>query len=40
MALKINDENAKEYCEMYEEIKAVHQGKRKVITQNDFEKKI
>ena len=35
-----HDENAREYCEMYEEIKAVHQGKRKVITQDDFEKKI
>lgn len=35
-----HDENAKEYCEMYEEIKAVHQKKRKVITQDDFEKKI
>lgn len=35
-----HDENAKEYCDMYEEIKAVHQGKRKKITQDDFEKKI
>ncbi len=35
-----HDENAKEYCEMYEEVKAVQQGKRKVITQDDFEKKI
>ena len=35
-----HDETAKEYCEMYEEIKAVHQKKRKVITQDDFEKKI
>lgn len=34
------DESAKEYCEMYEDIKAVHQGKRKKITQDDFEKKI
>ena len=32
--------NAKEYCEMYEEIKAVHQGKRAKITQDDFAKKI
>jgi 2-oxoglutarate/2-oxoacid ferredoxin oxidoreductase subunit beta len=35
-----HDENVREYCDMYEEIKAVHQGKRKVITQDDFEKKI
>ena len=35
-----HNETAKEYCEMYEEIKAVHQKKRKVITQDDFEKKI
>jgi len=35
-----HDESAKEYCEMYEEIKAVHQGKRKALTQNDFTKKI
>jgi len=35
-----HDENAKEYCEMYEEIKKVHQGKRKAITQDEFEKKI
>ncbi len=35
-----HDEKAREYCDMYEDIKAVHQGKRKVITQNDFEKKI
>ena len=34
------DENAREYCEMYKEIQAVHQGKRETITQNDFEKKI
>jgi len=34
------DENAKEYCDMYEEIKAVHQGKRKKITQDDFKKNI
>lgn len=31
---------AREYCEMYKEIQAVHQGKRATITQNDFEKKI
>jgi 2-oxoglutarate ferredoxin oxidoreductase subunit beta len=34
------DTEAREYCEMYEEIKAVHQGKRAKITQDDFEKKI
>lgn len=34
------DESAKEYCEMYKEIIAVHQGKRKALTQDDFEKKI
>lgn len=34
------DEKAREYCDMYEEIKAVHQGKRKKITQDEFEKKI
>lgn len=35
-----HDTEAKEYCEMYEEIKKVHQGKRKRITQDDFKKKI
>jgi 2-oxoglutarate ferredoxin oxidoreductase subunit beta len=35
-----HDENAREYCDMYEDIKAVQQGKRKVITQAEFEKKI
>ncbi len=35
-----HDENAKEYCDMYKEIQAVHQGKRKALTQDDFEKKI
>jgi 2-oxoglutarate ferredoxin oxidoreductase subunit beta len=34
------DEAAKEYCDMYKEIQAVHQGKRKALTQNDFAKKI
>jgi len=34
------DSEAREYCEMYKEIQAVHQGKRATITQNDFEKKI
>jgi len=35
-----HDTKAREYCDMYEDIKAVHQGKRKVLTQDDFEKKI
>ncbi|MDD3467239.1 MAG: 2-oxoglutarate ferredoxin oxidoreductase subunit beta [Campylobacterales bacterium] len=35
-----HDESAKEYCDMYQEIISVHQGKRKALTQNDFEKKI
>ncbi len=35
-----HDTEVKEYCEMYEEIKKVHQGERKKITQDDFEKKI
>jgi len=34
------DKEASEYCEMYQEIKDVHQGKRAKITQNDFDKKI
>ncbi|MBD3789840.1 MAG: 2-oxoglutarate ferredoxin oxidoreductase subunit beta [Campylobacterales bacterium] len=34
------DTEVREYCDMYEEIKAVHQGKRGVITQDDFKKKI
>ena len=34
------DLEVREYCEMYDEIKAVHQGKRKKITQDDFTKKI
>ena len=34
------DTEADEYCDMYEEIKKVHQGKRKKITQDDFAKKI
>jgi 2-oxoglutarate ferredoxin oxidoreductase subunit beta len=34
------DTEAREYCDMYQDIKDVHQGKRKVITQDDFEKKI
>lgn len=35
-----HDENAREYCDMYEDVKAFHQGKRKAITQDDFAKKI
>jgi len=35
-----HDTNVREYCDMYEDIKAVHQGKRAKITQDDFEKKI
>jgi 2-oxoglutarate ferredoxin oxidoreductase subunit beta len=34
------DTEAKEYCEMYQEVKDAHQGKRGKITQNDFVKKI
>ncbi len=34
------DTEAGEYCDMYEEIKKVHQGKRDKITQDDFKKKI
>jgi len=34
------DQEAKEYCEMYAEIQKVHQGKRAKITQDDFAKKI
>jgi len=30
----------REYCDMYQDIKDVHQGKRAKITQDDFEKKI
>ncbi len=35
-----HDTEAKEYCDMYQEVIAYHQGKRKVITQDDFAKKI
>jgi len=35
-----HDEEVKEYCEMYEEVKLVQQGERVKITQDDFEKKI
>ncbi len=34
------DLEVREYCDMYDDIKAVHQGKRKKITQDDFTKKI
>jgi len=34
------DKDADEYCEMYQKIKDVHQGKRAKITQDEFEKKI
>jgi 2-oxoglutarate ferredoxin oxidoreductase subunit beta len=34
------DTNVNEYCDMYAEIQKVHQGERKKITQDDFEKKI
>jgi 2-oxoglutarate ferredoxin oxidoreductase subunit beta len=34
------DKEVREYCDMYEEIKKVHQGDRSKITQDDFEKKI
>jgi 2-oxoglutarate ferredoxin oxidoreductase subunit beta len=34
------DTEVREYCDMYEDIKAVHQGKRPKITQDDFAKKI
>jgi 2-oxoglutarate ferredoxin oxidoreductase subunit beta len=34
------DTEAREYCDMYEDIKAAQQGKRGLITQDDFAKKI
>jgi 2-oxoglutarate ferredoxin oxidoreductase subunit beta len=34
------DTEADEYCDMYAEIQKVHQGQRKVISQDDFAKKI
>jgi 2-oxoglutarate ferredoxin oxidoreductase subunit beta len=34
------DTEVREYCDMYEDVKAVHQGKRVKITQADFTKKI
>jgi 2-oxoglutarate ferredoxin oxidoreductase subunit beta len=35
-----HDTQAKEFCEMHQELKDVYQGKRSKITQNDFKKKI
>jgi len=35
-----HDTEVREYCDMYEDIKDVHQGKRAKITQDDFAKKI
>ena len=35
-----HDTVVREYCDMYQDIKDVHQGKRSKITQDDFEKKI
>jgi 2-oxoglutarate ferredoxin oxidoreductase subunit beta len=34
------NESADEYCELYDRVKAAHQGTGGKITQNDFEKKI
>lgn len=34
------DTVVREYCDMYQDIKDAHQGKRAKITQDDFEKKI
>ena len=34
------DTEVREYCDMYEDIKKVHQGERAKITQDDFAKKI
>jgi len=35
-----HDTEVREYCDMYQDIIDVHQGKRSKITQDDFEKKI
>ena len=35
-----DDKEADEYCDMYQQIKDVHQGKRAKITQDEFDKKI
>lgn len=34
------DTKVREYCDMYQDIKDAHQGKRAKITQDDFSKKI
>ncbi len=34
------DESAREYCDMYQDVIDAHQGKRKKITQDEFKKKI
>ena len=34
------DTEVREYCDMYQEVKDAHQGKRAKITQADFAKKI
>lgn len=34
------DTTAREYCDMYQDIIDVHQGRRQVVTQDDFAKKI
>jgi 2-oxoglutarate ferredoxin oxidoreductase subunit beta len=34
------DKTVREYCDMYQDVIDVHQGKRKTITQDDFAKKI
>lgn len=35
-----HDTEVREYCDMYQDIIAVHQGRRKVVSQDDFAKKI
>ena len=35
-----HDTEVREYCDMYQDVKDAHQGKRAKITQNDFAKKI
>jgi 2-oxoglutarate ferredoxin oxidoreductase subunit beta len=35
-----HDTEVREYCDMYQDIKDAHQGKRAKITQDEFEKKI
>jgi hypothetical protein len=36
----VDNEDADEYCELYQRVKDAHQGKGAKITQDDFEKKI